>query len=85
MLGRREEPWLSPSTRQQLNPGGRGGLAGGEEEPVRMLPQEGSRFFNFSLESKSLEEEGGSSLLVVSWSLDVTRAQAETCNPEICW
>ena len=69
--------------RQQLNPGGCDGPAGGEEEPVRRLPQKGSSFLTFPWKVKAGGRRGGSSLLVVSWSLDVTRAQAETCHPEI--
>ena len=42
--GEERRAMAAPSMWQQLNPGGRGGLAGGEEWPVRMLPQKGSSF-----------------------------------------
>ena len=55
----------------------------GGEEPDRFTP-EGVWFLKRFLESKSLGEEGSSSLEDSSWSLDVNRASAETCYPEIC-
>ena len=51
---------------------------GGEEEGRRSYPG-GEKF----LKSKSFKGKGRSSLEVVSWSLDVIRAIAETCQPEI--